>query len=1071
IKVDTKGQVFEYQSKENNLFVHPAPVAIVYSDLTVSSVGIDKALQGGETVTVSWQVENIGTGNIPNVKQTDLIYISTSSTFNKSTTFLLDSLVYFNHLNSSENIIQKKEALVPCFDGDSYYLHVVANAHNTVYEAGNTSNNTGTSAVQSLLTNDLTVEQLSGSTTETGSGQTLDLSWTIKKTGAGTIQNKPLKTIVYLSQNPLSAGAGTELGVYSQEISLQEGETQAFTYPVALPNGIEGTYYISLMLNSDEKICESSFENNSKNSPAITVTLSPSPDLRATALTVPDNLKAGATVELRYTVENKGVAALASETWKDRLFISAKNQLDISAFSLKEIRQNRPLEINGSYEEIVTVQIPPSLTPGNYYLFAFTDEEDEIYEHQAENNNLHIVGPVYVQPYPLDIVAENLTATATTQWQETIPVTFTVRNNSEEKTVQTQWMDAVYLSAKNFFDNTAILLKERKHIGALASGEHYTVSENVVVPNGYTGNYYILCVADSKEINYDINRDNNTVSSAIAVNSTPTPDLVIEDFQVTGAPLSGQPFHVTYTIKNNGAGAVNAQTWNNKIYLSNDATLDAQDEQLKNTLVQNKYLAPGESYTEETSITIALPKTGNYILLLQIDANDVLYEHGGESNNLASNNIIVNLPLPGDLVPENIQSENRLISGNYLHAAWNISNKGDNPVNSSNLKDLVYLSSDTQFDASDKLIGQLSGNVSIPAYSSITRQVTARISGVKEGDYYLLVKTDVMNSVNESDKTNNTAYSAYPIKIELRELPLNTKVGEILENNVPSEWKLSSAGIINETVWVQALSADSLQGAANNLYVKHNDAADNINYDFSSDGQFTANPQLYIPSIQAEYYGINVKGETPVGSQQEIEIQAEVLPFEIRSVSPNYGGNNGRVTVELSGAKFTPEMRVWMEDEFDFFTEGIVQFVDFSKVYVTFDLQNAWSGNVDIVAVLENEESRNRFRIIDSEKVNELSLNLIIPSNPRYNRTISLTLEYANLGLTNIENSIITITSLTGSPISFTTNGLQEHKVQLELSLPSVYQGKILKPGDNGAFTIYCNTINGLLFSIVKSHQ
>ncbi|MBQ0128776.1 MAG: hypothetical protein KBT57_02965, partial [bacterium] len=360
-------------------------------------------------------------------------------------------------------------------------------------------------------------------------------------------------------------------------------------------------------------------------------------------------------------------------------------------------------------------------------------------------------------------------------------------------------------------------------------------------------------------------------------------------------------------------------------------------------------------------------------------------------------------------------------------------------------------------------------NPTIPIYSHVTNSLAATISGVQEGDYYIIVLADARNTFYELDEDNNRGYSAYPFHVELPVLPFNTEVPFDMNNYQYKDFKLEIGSNISETVRIYVTSTDSLMGAVNNIYVLHDSIGTNLNYEFSTDGQMTSNSELYIPRTEPGYYGVSVFGYSPVREQQHMTIEADILPFEIRSISPNRGGNTGKVTVKLIGSKFRHDMEVILYNATDTIQAEALQYVNFNEVFVTFDLKGAALGTYTVRAINYCAGAaylHNGFTIVEGEPEN-LSTNLIIPAGLRANRYCCLTLEFGNIGNTDIVNPRIVLRSLGESWIGLRRGELNIHRTELEI--PVQFEDEpdgVLRPGVRHTITIYCYTNAELLFSI-----
>ena len=243
----------------------------------------------------------------------------------------------------------------------------------------------------------------------------------------------------------------------------------------------------------------------------------------------------------------------------------------------------------------------------------------------------------------------------------------------------------------------------------------------------------------------------------------------------------------------------------------------------------------------------------------------------------------------------------------------------------------------------------------------------------------------------------------------------------------------------------------------------------NLNYDYSTIEQFTANPELYIPSTQLEYYGVNVIGNTPVGNEQSIVIQADILPFDLRSISPSYGGNTGKVTVELTGSKFSVDMKVSLFNSDETIEADTVYFQSFYKAYATFDLTDKPAGlyTIGISDLCEGDVYlENAFEIRQGEP-EKLSTNILYPNSPRPNRNIILMLEFGNTGNVDITAPVIRLTSIGGSWVALTAEGVVNHEtdILIPLQIEDEPQG-VLRPGSYGIVNVFCYTNNALVFTI-----
>lgn len=728
----------------------------------------------------------------------------------------------------------------------------------------------------------------------------------------------------------------------------------------------------------------------------------------------------------------------------------------------------------GTVQHSATFAVPSTVTAGNYYILVVADANNDIYEHTGENNNTARSAPMRVRVYPLDLAAYDLQGNRTVRWSEQVHQRLVVKNNSTVPTLSAVWKDAVYLSSDPILHNSDIQLHTSEHRTQLLPDSTYQIDFTFTVPMGTPASAYLIAVTDENANNPDINMANNVFTKQITVSSVPTADLVVSDFVIlSDTVISGQTTKASYKVSNVGTVPLVPSTWTDKVFLSYNSTLESSDVEIGSLLQNRDTIAPYQYYYDTIDFTVPLPVEGNVNLIIKANASNTVFESVTD-NNVAVAAATVALPLPGDLVVADIDAADSVVSGSRLHVTWNVRNIGENTLTGNGLRSLVYLSSDTLFDATDKLLGMTeSNNITLSQSGALQQSLSARVAGLPEGDYHLIVKTNVRNAFNELNHDNNTAHSAFAVRLVIRILEFNTPTADTLINDQVSDFRLNVGTHRNETVRIHISSADSLNGAVNMIYVSHNTVGDNLHYDYSTIGQYTGNPELYIPATLPQYYGINLYGSTPTGTTQAVVVSADIIPFELRSVSPSMGGNTGPVTLELTGSRFRPDMQVWMAGVSDTLYPDTVIYVNYYKSFATFNLSGKDTGLYD-VAVLNHCEGEailaNAFQIVPGVPDN-LGYNLIFPASPRPNRNIVMTLEFGNVGNVDITGAVLRVTSLGGAWMSLTPEGLNDH--QTSILVPLTIEGEpdgLLRPGAQSTIPIYGYT-GGTLIMTVERHQ
>lgn len=308
-----------------------------------------------------------------------------------------------------------------------------------------------------------------------------------------------------------------------------------------------------------------------------------------------------------------------------------------------------------------------------------------------------------------------------------------------------------------------------------------------MIPNGLSGSYYVIGITDALDVHYDVNRNNNTnkirdINGAprlFNVVLSPYPDLKVTLFNTPASTIAGQPLQVIYTITNSGNGPASA--WIDKMYLSADNIINNADLIL---LSNNRItLAAGNSINDTVDVQVPVGYFGNYILIMQTDANNQLYEHNGENNNILTRSINIINPPPSDLKVANIIVPVNVIAGDNINISWTTQNIGSNPA-SGVFREVVYISPDSIWNTQDVVFGIKDQTVYLPPAGHIDQQLTDNVTGVATGDYYAIVQTDARQNFNESNETNNFTSSSDIMNVDVKTLFLDSLTADTLHDNL-----------------------------------------------------------------------------------------------------------------------------------------------------------------------------------------------------------------------------------------------------------------------------------------------
>lgn len=1059
---DRQNYVFENNSEENNLMRYDDNLHILLPDLVVSSVVVPDTINANNTFNVSWTIVNQGEGAINGRTFKDVIKYNNVTIYEATLTNIT--------LAAGDSLSRTAQVFVPCNGAAQNVITVTTDASNQIGEGTHEANNTLSSQPITLLAPDLAGTLLAPEDT-LWSGTNATIRYTLTNSGNTDIVDRTFRNKIYFNTSALTYNTNHLAATFYQTLTLAAGATDTFECQVLIPEGSNGNYYMHLCVNDDTAICEgSNTAANISHSTVVAVTLSPYPDLRIASVTVPVEANIGEAITVTYAITNQGIGDMVNRSFTNKFYYSQSASVYNPNNLLTAQQMQISLTVGDTMTTTATMTLPATLTSGNYYIYAVADANNDIYEHTFENNNAAHSPQMFVKQYQLDLTAFSLTGTDAMQWGETVTYTMTVKNNSDVPTLAPIWVDEVYLSTDaNLLTTDDTRLLHSEHRTTLLPDSSYSVQFNFTVPMGTPANAYLIAVTDLNNSNPDIDASNNLFVKPITVSSVPTADLVVTNVTVLDEVVAGQQARLVYTVDNISEVDINRVTWSDKVFLSSDAVYNSTDIEIGSRTRSNDSVAAGGTYTDTLSFTVPIPYQGSFNILVRANAGNNIYETN-TANNVLGTVTNVTLPLPGDLVVEQIIANEAVVSGSFLNATWYVTNIGDNTLTGNKLRSLVYLSADTLFDASDRMLGYTeSNNVSLAHNQQLQQSFATRISGVAEGNYHVIVKTNATNSFNEVTNTNNSGFSVLPTTVTVRALAFNTPTSDTLYNDLPSDFKLNVGDNRNETVRIHVETADSALGAVNMIYVSYNTIGDNLNYTYSTTGQYQGNSELFIPSTLPGYYGINLYGSTPAGESQQAVVTADIIPFDLRGVNPSYGGNSGKVTIEITGSRFRPEMTVWLANDHDTIFADSLIYVNYYQSYVQFDLTGRDTGyyDVGVLNFCEGEAILSHAFEVRPGAPDGLAYNLVFPNSPRPNRNVVMMLEFGNTGNVDITGAVLTITSVGGSWIATTPEGINNHNtvIQVPLTIEGEPEG-LLRPGSYGTIMIYGYTSGSLVFTI-----
>lgn len=1126
VVTDARNEVLEFSFETNNslasepLNIHLTPPP----DFIVSDFVIPGQATSGAKMRVDITVKNEG-ASAPHPAEKywfDAIFASRDSIFKKEDAVLIGrsmqpaALVNNNALiGVGRSYTNSVDITLPSATSGDWYLHAYTDYQNSVFEFNKEENNLISRKI-TLVNPDLIITEARAPETAY-SGSLVNIQYTIKNKGAGKSLDRHQTDVVKISSTP-SFDNAVQLGSISFSGAMDTGAVLYKEIPFRIPDTLSGLY--RFMVETDYSLVH--FEEDESNNQSVGVPmqiiLSPFPDLKAISVHAADNrFVSDRTLTFNYRIENAGDTDIVAKSWVDNIYISKNSTWSpANAYLLKSIAQNRTLLKNDFYEVQDSVNISSILLRQwgidsvDCHLFIVTDQRNEIFEYRQEENNMAVSNSFFVtRPPRADLQMQSFTGMVdSVNAGGQITLEWTVVNKAGTTGYYSSyWEDVPLLSIDTVPDANDRRLAATVIYGPIKTDSSYSKRVIFKIPNGIQGVFNILMVADYFNRNDDIDISNNykllslkvtnnngdtvEVKKPIQVTLPESSDL-FATFTAPSIVYAGQPFVLRYKVTNIGLAASTGSGWADRVRLSLDGVADPSDLIVGEKIFKGK-LQPGESYEDSIIVNVPLTAHGNYYLLLKTDDNNIVYEHNAEENNVATSLLFVEAQLPADLIVTSVLAPANADIGATINVRWTTRNQGENPASGS-LSHIIYASTDTVWDEKDIVLATVSQRIALAPFNEIQLSSDVKLKAPRDSANYILVRTDGMNTIMESNETNNIGASDV-IDVNIPELSIDTRRETVLVKDEDYYYKIVVPdNLTSETLQV-LLTADTTNKNSNELFVKYGALPTDSDADFVFANPFKANQSITIPTLQKGKYYVRVKGSSSK-AEQPASLLAKIIHFEVHSVASNTGGNTGSVTVKITGAKFENNMQVSITDPtLGTITAHSVVVKNSLELFATFNLAGATTGLYDIKIVKADNQTAmlNRsFSVVSgsggrstgSNSAPEgfyctiqnldadggLELTPDYPPAVRVSRSFAIALKYGNAGNVDIPIPTRRLISMTGAPISFSFEDIAKilrdmllEQALTELSLE--FQdpdgiGGILRPGATGTIIIHSAAFN-----------
>ena len=174
-------------------------------------------------------------------------------------------------------------------------------------------------------------------------------------------------------------------------------------------------------------------------------------------------------------------------------------------------------------------------------------------------------------------------------------------------------------------------------------------------------------------------------------------------------------------------------------------------------------MSAGGAYAQTQSVVMPSIPSGNYFLILSLDADGSVFETN-EFNNTSVRPITITNP---DLVPTVFNAPAAVNGQQSFTVSWTITNSSVG-VAVPNWAERIFLSTNAILDGQDIPVFSFTHFGGLPAGAAYSATQTVSLPGVVAGNYFLILRTDADSSLLESSEANNDR--AVPVSISTPDL-------------------------------------------------------------------------------------------------------------------------------------------------------------------------------------------------------------------------------------------------------------------------------------------------------------
>ena len=785
LTVDRNVEVLESNFTNNDLTV-PVTFQILPPDVAPIAFQAPSTVTGTPypQVKLSWGVTNQGLGTADGTWW-DGVSLSTKPVLDADARAVAWTTEN-GPITPGGNDWRSRTVSLPVAESGQYYLILTVDTEHSLYDLNYSNNTMVVPITVSIEPPDLAPIAFQAPRSISGAELTnVTFIWGVTNQGtgpAGSFNVNSCDSIV-LSTSPEGTWSDTLISSECAWGMIPAGGSYWKTNTVRLRAIPSGNYYFLLHADSNNSVPESNETNNTMVLP-VTVD-APLPDLAPVSIQLPTMMTSPPTPALGivYAVTNQGKGlAVPWDTWLDQMYLSQTNVLDGSEVPIGWFYEQTPVLPGSAYTRTNLIHLPVYQS-GSYYLLLRVDSYNYLPESDEGNNVLAV--PITFDIVPSDVAAIGLHVSPALVGAPypTVEVSWGVTNQGPSEAIGGwAWWQAAYVSTVPTLDFSALNAFAFSETNTLPPGAAEWFTNRVILPLTSSGQYYLILTANAQNSLGEWNTNNDVAVVPFSFSMT-SPDLKPIAL-LAPERLSVPPFPwitLAWGVTNQGLSPAVVQQpwaldyWLDSLWISTSSNLDSAATFI-GSFSEAGPVEAGQSYWRTNRVQLPISQGGNYYLIFAANYSGSLLESDASNNAVA---VPITLTItPPDLTPLILQAPSLVIGEPFpeITVVWGVTNQGSGPaqvpytppgVYPWPLADALYLSStptveDPWYATTIALWPR--NNDFLPA-TGFTYTNTVRVPLSSSGTYYLVFRTDALQTAVESDESNNTL--AVPITFRL----------------------------------------------------------------------------------------------------------------------------------------------------------------------------------------------------------------------------------------------------------------------------------------------------------------